>query len=66
MPAYTIQCLQLPRKTNKEINRISRNFFWKNTELKKGLHMVSRDKICRPKKVRGLYLRKMQVVNSTF
>jgi len=28
MLAHTMQCFQLPSATNKQIDRISRNFFW--------------------------------------
>jgi len=41
MSAYTMQCSQLPSMTNRNIDRISRNFFWKKSNDNKGLPMVS-------------------------
>jgi len=66
MPTHTMQCFQLPKDTNQQIDKISRDFFWKKSNENKGLPMVSWDKICRSKKVRRLGLRKMEVVNSAF
>ena len=66
MPAHTMQCFQLPRATTKQIDKISRAFFWKNSRDSSGLPMVAWDKICRPKKSGGLGLRKLEAVNSAF
>jgi len=63
MPAHTMQYFQLPSATNKQIDRISRNFFWRKSDDSNGLPMVSWDKICKPKKARDLGLRKMKAVN---
>ena len=63
---HTIQCFQLPKETTHEIEKISRDFFWKKSDDNKGLPMVSWDKVCQPKKVGGLGLRKMKVVDSAF
>jgi len=41
MPAHTMQCFQLPRMTHRNIDRISRNFFWKKSNDSNGLPMVS-------------------------
>jgi len=66
MPAHTMQCFQLPCTTSRQIDKISREFFWKKSTSLRGLPMVSWDKICRPKKSGGLGLRKMEAINSTF
>jgi len=66
MLAHTMQCFQLPKTTARNINRISRNFFWQNYDDCKGLPLISWDKICRPKKAGVLGLRKMEPVNSAF
>ena len=60
MLVHTMQCFQLPSATHKQIDRISRNFFWQKSNDSNGLPMVSWDKICRPKKSGGLRLRKME------
>ena len=46
MPAHTMECFQLPKETNRLIDKISTNFFWKKTNENKGLPMVSWDKVC--------------------
>ena len=61
-----MQCFQLPKETSRQIDKISRDFFWKKSHENKGMHMVSWDKICQPKKAGGLGLRKMEAVNSAF
>ena len=66
MPAHTMQCFQLPTGTTKQIDKISRTFFWQKSRDSSGLPMVAWDKICRPKKSGGLGLRKMEAVNSAF
>jgi len=66
MPAHTMKCFQLSNATTKQIDKISRNFFWQKSGDSTGLPMVSWDKICRPKKSGGLRLRKVEAVNSAF
>jgi len=52
--------------THRQLAKISRDLFWKKSNEHKGLPMISWDKICQPKKVGGLGLRKMGVINRTF
>jgi len=66
IPAHTMQCFQIPCTTSRQIDKISRDFFWKNSVTSRGLPMVSWDKICLPKKSGGLGLRKMEALNSAF
>ena len=66
MPAHTMQYFQLPCTTSRQIDKISRDFFWKNSNSLRGFPMVFWGKICRPKKSGGLGLRKMEVINSAF
>lgn len=66
MAPHTMQCFQLPSLTSEKIDQISRNFFWKKSDAKKGLPMISWDKIFRPKQSRGFGLRKTEAVNSAF
>ena len=58
MSAHTMRCFQLPKETTRPIDKISKDLFWKKSTENKGLPMVSWDKVCRPKKVGGLGLRK--------
>ena len=41
MPAHTMQCFQLPKETNRLIDKISRDFFLKKTNDNKGLPISS-------------------------
>lgn len=66
MPAHTMQCFELPKDTCKELDRIQRDFFWKNLGNGKGVPMVSWNKICKPKKYGGLGFRKTEETNKAF
>jgi len=52
--------------TNKKIDKISRDFFWKKYDDIKGLSIVSWDKNFQHKRLGGLGLRKMEAFNGTF
>lgn len=52
---YWIQSFKLPQTVIKELERIICNFIWKG-----GMHTISWDTICRPKKEGGLGLRKIK------
>jgi len=54
MLAYTMQCFQFPKQTNRHIDKISRDFFWKKNNENKGPPMVSWEKVCRPEKAGDL------------
>jgi len=58
MPAHTKQCFQLPKETNRQIDKISREFFWKKSHDNKGLPMVSWTKSVDPKRQEDLALEK--------
>jgi len=66
LPMHTMQCFQLPKKTTTLLDRVNRTFFWKKYGTEKGLPMVAWDKICQPKNLRGLGLRKTEAVNLAF
>ena len=61
-----MQCYKLPNKITEQLDRVNRDFFWKNSSSAKGLPLVAWDKICRPKKLGGLVLRKSASVNTAF
>ena len=63
VPAHTMQCFQLPSVVTNNIDRISREFFWKNSTTDKGLPLVAWNKICRPKQIGGIGLRKAAAIN---
>jgi len=66
LPAYTMQCFQLPSAVANNIDRVNREFFWKKNSTEKGLPLVAWDKICRPKQNGGMGLRKTAAVNQAF
>ena len=49
-----------------QLDRINRDFFWKNSNSDKGMPLVAWDKVCRPKQLGGLGLRKTAAVNTAF
>ena len=65
LPAHTMQCFR-PSTISNNIDRVSREFFWKKNNIDKGLPLVAWDKVCRPKKHRGLGLQKTAAVNQAF
>ena len=66
LPAHTMQCFQLPSAVSNNIDRISREFFWKSSTQDKGLPLVAWNKICKPKQTGGLGLRKIAAINQAF
>jgi len=66
LPSHTMQCFQLPASVSDKLDRINREFFWKNSSSRKGIPLIAWDKICYPKKFGGLGLRKTAAVNLAF
>jgi len=58
-----MQCYKLPSRITDQLDSIHREFFWKKFTSEKGLPLVAWDKICRPKVLGGLGLRKSAAVN---
>jgi len=66
LPSHTMQCFRLPSRITDQIDRIHRDFFWNNSASDRGFSLIAWDKICRPKKLGGLGLRKTVAVNTAF
>ena len=66
LPSHTMQCFKLPNQVTAKLDQINRDFFWKNSSSRKGFPMVAWEKICRPKSLGGLGLRKTAAVNMAF
>ena len=61
-----MQCYKLPARVTDQLDQINREFFWKNASSAKGMPLVAWDKICRPKQLGGLGIRKTAAVNIAF
>ena len=66
LPTHAMQCYKLPAKITTQLDRIHRDFFWKNSNSDKGFPLVAWDKICRPKFLGGLGLIKSVAVNTAY
>ena len=64
LPTHAMQCYKLPTRITRQLDRSHREFFWKNSNFDKGLPLVAWDKICRPKSLGELGLRKSAAVNT--
>lgn len=62
LPSYYMQLYWLPQATCNMIDRITREFVWKGT-TNKGINVVNRQKVTRPKRLRGLGLRSAMEAN---
>ena len=61
-----MQCFQVLASIWQNLDCLNREFFWKKSNSEKGLPMVAWDKICWPKLLGGLSLRKTSAVNTAF
>ena len=66
LPVHAMQCYKLPGKISEQLDRINRDFFWKHSHSNKGMPLVAWDKVCRPKQLGGLGLRKTAAVNIAY
>lgn len=63
IPIYSMQLNWIPSSICTQMDRIVRNFIWKG-HSDKGIHLVSWDKVSRPKKDGGLGVRYAREANS--
>ena len=61
-----MQCFHLPNVITDQVDRLSREFFWKMNNIEKGLPLIAWDRVCRPKDRGGIGLHKTAAVNITF
>ncbi|CAN1800859.1 Putative ribonuclease H protein At1g65750 [Linum perenne] len=66
IPAYAMQTSVLPATTCDAIDRRIRNFVWGSTSEERKMHLVSCERICRPKALSGLGLRQARQLNHAY
>ena len=66
LSAHTMQCIELPSNTSKYLDKCNREFFWKKSNTEKVFPLIAGDKVCRPKSIGGLGLRKTEAINKGF
>lgn len=66
IPSFSFGAYSLSRNVAKQMDALHRNFFWGKTYNVKGCPLVAWEKICKPKRLGGLGLRKMECVNKAY
>ena len=61
-----MQCFELPQSATNYLYKCNRDFVWKKSNTKKGLHVVTSDRICCPKKMGGLEFPKTEATYNVF
>uniref|UniRef100_A0A2N9ERH6 CCHC-type domain-containing protein n=1 Tax=Fagus sylvatica TaxID=28930 RepID=A0A2N9ERH6_FAGSY len=56
IPAYYMQNVALPIRVCFNLDKLNRDFLWGSTDDRKKMHMVSWNKVCRPRDLGGLGL----------
>ncbi|KAJ1421161.1 ribonuclease H [Sesbania bispinosa] len=66
IPNYILQAVVIPCFVCEEIERLCKIFIWVTTQARKRCHLISWDKICRPKEFGGLGFRPLRVSNEAY
>ena len=54
IPNYSMQCMALPSKILKGVDRFNRNFMWGSLDRKKKIHLIGWEKIMKDMEAGGL------------
>lgn len=63
IPTYTMSCFRVPISICKEMEAICARFWWGDSGMKKGIHWMSWDKLCKQKEEGGLGFRQFSCFN---
>ncbi|XVF46862.1 hypothetical protein PTKIN_Ptkin03bG0062300 [Pterospermum kingtungense] len=63
IPLYALSCVKAPTNICRKIDQISRNFLWGHEANQRKLHMISWNKLCKPKSRGGLGILNIEARN---
>lgn len=66
MPDNIMQTSAIPISVCEGAEKICRDFIWGSTEEKRKCHLVSWDKLCKPKEASGLGFRSIRILNQAY
>ncbi|KAM2056922.1 hypothetical protein FF2_029168 [Malus domestica] len=66
MPNYAMSCFKLPIEVCRDLEKAIRNFWWRGSEQRKGVHWISWERLMKQKQVGGLGFRDIQCFNLAF
>lgn len=66
MPGYVMQTSVIPITVCEEAERICRDFIWGSSVDRRKCHLVSWEKLCKPKEVGGVGFRSMGILNQAY
>ncbi|KAM1117079.1 hypothetical protein ACFX19_007618 [Malus domestica] len=66
MPNYAMSCFKLPIGVYRDLEKAIRNFWWRGSEQRKGVHWISWERLMKQKRVGELGFRDIQCFNLAF
>ncbi|KAM1733659.1 hypothetical protein PS1_019337 [Malus domestica] len=66
LPNYVMSCFKLPIGVCRDLEKAIRNFWWKGSEQRKGVHWISWERLMKQKQFGGLGFRDIQCFNLAF
>ncbi|KAL4338389.1 hypothetical protein AHAS_Ahas12G0205300 [Arachis hypogaea] len=66
IPNYCMQTMKIPMTVCAKIDKLCRDFLWGSSEDDRKIHLLSWEKICKPKEEGGLEIRRAQEINQLF